>query len=74
MPRLPRLNSKQMIKALKKAGFYVDHQTGSHVIMYKDDQSSLVSVPYHNKDLKLGTIKNILNQAKLTVEELIKNL
>jgi predicted RNA binding protein YcfA (HicA-like mRNA interferase family) len=36
-PRLPALKPKQVIRALRNAGFFIDHQTGSHVIMYKDD-------------------------------------
>jgi len=55
-------------------GFFVDHQTGSHVIMYKDDHSPPVSVPYHNRDLKLGTLDKILKRANISVEELQKNL
>ena len=74
MPRLPRLAPKQVINALKKVGFFVDHQTGSHVILYKDDQSSPVSIPYHNRDLKLGTLKNILRQAEMDAQDLIQFL
>ncbi|MEE8131560.1 MAG: type II toxin-antitoxin system HicA family toxin [Candidatus Paceibacterota bacterium] len=74
MPKLPRVKPSKVIKALKRAGFYINHTTGSHYILYKDDKSSPVSIPYHNKDLKLGTLKKILKQAKISVEELIKNL
>jgi len=74
MPKLPRVKPKQVIKALKRAGFYVDHITGSHYILYKDDSSPPISIPYHNKDLKLGTLKNILKQAKLSVKEFIELL
>jgi len=42
--------------------------------LYKDDKSPPVSVPRHNKDLKLGTLRNILRQAKLSVKEFIKYL
>ena len=42
--------------------------------MYKDDHSPPVSVPFHTRDLKLGTLKNILNQANMTVDELISYL
>lgn len=74
MPKLPRVKPIKVIKALKRANFYIDHVTGSHYILYKDDKSPPVSVPMHNKDLKIGTLRNILNQAKLSVEELIKYL
>ena len=35
MPRLPRISSKQAIKALERLGFEQTRQTGSHVIMKK---------------------------------------
>lgn len=71
MPRLPRVKPKKAIKALKKAGLEISHISGSHYIFYKDDNSPPVSVPFHNKDLKLGTLSNILKQAKLSVQEFI---
>lgn len=73
-PKLPALKPKQVIRALSKAGFFVDHQTGSHVIMYKDDYSLPVSIPYHNRDLKKGTLRNILRQAELTEAAFIRCL
>ena len=74
MPKLPRVNAKQIIKALKKAGFFIDHQTGGHVILYKDANYPPVTVPFHNKDLKVGTISSILKQAEISVKEFIELL
>jgi predicted RNA binding protein YcfA (HicA-like mRNA interferase family) len=36
MPKLPRISSKEAIKALKRLGFEKTRQTGSHVIMKKN--------------------------------------
>lgn len=75
MPKLPRAKPIKIIKALQRAGFYIDHIAGSHYILYKDDKSqSPVSIPRHNKDLKLGTLKNILKQAQISVKDLMKCL
>ena len=74
MPKLPRVKSKKVIKALKKYGLKLDHTTGSHYIFYRDDNSPPVSVPFHNKDLKLGTLSNILKQAELSVQKFINLL
>ncbi|MFC1612989.1 type II toxin-antitoxin system HicA family toxin [Patescibacteria group bacterium] len=74
MPKLPSVKPAQMIKALKRAGFYVDHISGSHYILYKDDQSPPIVVPFHKKDLKIGTLSGILKQAKISVQEFIKLL
>ena len=65
--KLPVLKPKQAIKALERGGFYVHHTTGSHYILKKDNLR--VTVPYHNKDLKPGTLRSIIEQAGLTVEE-----
>lgn len=70
MTKLPRdLKPKKVIKALEKAGFTIDHVTGSHYIMLKDNVRT--SVPYH-KTLKTGTLRAILNQADLTIEDFNK--
>ncbi len=74
MPKVPRIKPKKVIKALKKAGYYVDHQTGSHAILYKSNRANLVTVPMHNKDLKVGTMSSIIKQAGLTVQEFINHL
>jgi predicted RNA binding protein YcfA (HicA-like mRNA interferase family) len=74
MPRLPRIKPTKLLKALKRAGFFIDHVSGSHFILYKNDKTMPISVPKHNKDLKLGTLRNILRQAKISVEELIDYL
>lgn len=70
MPKLPRIKPAKLIKILQKAGFYVDHTSGSHYILYKDDKLNAVSIPYHKKDLKLGTLKGILKQADISVKKL----
>ncbi len=53
MPKFPVLRSKYLIKALLKVGYYIERQTGSHVIMYKNDISLPITIPSHNKDLKI---------------------
>ena len=71
MPRLPRIKPKQLIKALKKAGFVLDHTTGSHYFFTSNKIAHPITVPFHNNDLKLGTLSAILKQAKISVQELI---
>ena len=75
MPPLPVAKSKEVIRALKRADFYIDHQTGSHAQLLHPSHPSLrVTVPIGNKDIKRGTLKNILRQANMTVEQLIELL
>ncbi|MBI5117626.1 type II toxin-antitoxin system HicA family toxin [Candidatus Poribacteria bacterium] len=71
-PKLPALTSRQVIAALKKAGFYVHHQKGSHVTLkHIPDPVKRVTVPYHNRDLNRKTLATILDQAGLTDEEFV---
>jgi len=62
-----------MIRRLEDLGFKQVRQRGSHVVLKKkiiDDEIGCV-VPLH-KELALGTLRGILKQAKLTVEEFME--
>ena len=67
--KLPMLRPRRVIRALERNGFSVHHVSGSHYILKKDGLR--VTVPYHNKDLKPGTLRSIIGQAGLTVEEFL---
>jgi len=69
MPRLPAVKPRVVIRALKRNGFVIDHVTGSHYILIRERLR--VTVPYHNRDLKRGTLASIITQAGLTVEEFV---
>ncbi len=70
-PKLPVISGEKLIKILVKKGFVVRRQTGSHIILQKE--RIVFSVPNH-KVLKKGTLKSILNQAEISIEELINSL
>ena len=75
MAKLPIVKPKRVIAALQRANFFIDHQTGSHArLIHQTQLHRRVTVPMHNKDLKKGTLKSILRQAELSVEEFIKFL
>ena len=63
-----------MIAALRKAGFTVDHHTGGHAILYKPNHPNPVTVPVHPGDLKQGTLRRIIKDAGLTVEQFLEFL
>lgn len=67
--KLPVLKPKKVIKALERSGFRLHHTTGSHYILKKGKLR--ITVAYHNKDLKPGTLAAIIKQAGLTVEEFL---
>ncbi|MBE9226442.1 type II toxin-antitoxin system HicA family toxin [Phormidium sp. LEGE 05292] len=75
MPKLPRISSREAIRALERLGFEQVRQTGSHIVMKKATQEGTIGcvVPLH-QELKVGTLSGILKQAQVTVEEFIENL
>lgn len=73
MKQLPRISGQECIKALIKAGFYFKRQHGSHIILRKDNPFGQLIVPNH-KELDKGTLRAIIRQADLSVEEFIKFL
>lgn len=73
--RLPSVKPKEVIRALRRAGFFVHHITGSHYFLKHPGRPDLrVSVAYHGKDLKRRTLESVIEQAGLTVEKFIKLL
>lgn len=71
---LPALKPKEVVTALEKAGFLVKRQTGSHAILYKSSIRRPLSIPMHPGDLPKGTLRAIIRQANLTVEEFLRLL
>jgi predicted RNA binding protein YcfA (HicA-like mRNA interferase family) len=74
MPRLPVCTPAEVIRALNRAGFFTDHSTGSHRYFRHPSRPGIVTVPFHRKDLKRGTLKSILDQAGFSTDEFIKLL
>jgi predicted RNA binding protein YcfA (HicA-like mRNA interferase family) len=62
-------SGREVIKALRRIGFVVDHQRGSHVFLHNLEKNISVVVPDH-KELKKGTLHSILKKAGITVEQL----
>jgi predicted RNA binding protein YcfA (HicA-like mRNA interferase family) len=74
-PRLPALKPKDVLRALQKAGFFVQHATGSHRYLKHPDKPQLrVTVPYHNRDLKRGTLHSIIKQSGIPLDEFLSLL
>ena len=68
--RLPSLTPRQVLRALECTGFFVHHVSGSHYILKHLARPHLrVTLPWHGRDLKRGTLASILDQAGLSVED-----
>ena len=69
MAKLPIVSGIEVIKALAKIGYEVDHQTGSHMILrQREPPHRRITVPRHREVAK-GTLRAIIREAGLTVEE-----
>jgi len=72
MTRLPRVTGKEVMGALMRKGFSLLYVRGSHHYLQPPEGGLLVTVPIHpGRTLKPKTLKTILKQAGLTVEELL---
>ena len=57
-----------VVKKLKKAGWIIARQKGSHIMMTKSDYPYTLSIPQH-KELGIGILSKLIKQANLTVNE-----
>ncbi|MBI5955662.1 MAG: type II toxin-antitoxin system HicA family toxin [Chloroflexi bacterium] len=73
MSKLPRISGRECAKALGKVGIYLKRQEGSHMILRRDDPFAQVVVPDH-RELDRGTLRAIIKQAGLGVDEFVKIL
>ena len=69
MSKLPAISGRKLCDALRKTGYLVDHQTGSHIILRQETPPyRRLTIPDH-KEIAKGTLMSILRQAGLTREE-----
>lgn len=73
MVKLPRISGMKAVKAFNKSGWSVVRQTGSHIIMIKNEYKVILSVPRH-KELDRGTLRKLIKSAGLTVEDFVRLL
>jgi len=72
MARMPQLSGPEVVRRLERLGFVQDHCKGSHVVMVNSTTNRMTVVPVHgSKPLKKGTLKAILRQAGVTLEQLL---
>lgn len=70
MSKLPVVSGRECVAALLKLDFYEDRQRVSHIILLREEHAARVVVPDH-KELKRGTLRAIIRQAGLTVDEFV---
>ncbi len=70
MSRLPVISGRECVKALERAGYYIRRIKSSHIIMRVDSPFIQIVVPDH-KTLDRGTLRGIINQSGMSVDEFI---
>jgi predicted RNA binding protein YcfA (HicA-like mRNA interferase family) len=72
---LPAVSGKQLVRALQRAGFVVLRQKGSHVAMERRSNQNYwrTVVPMH-REIRPGTLSDILNQTGVSKEDLAELL
>ena len=72
--KLPVLSGRNLIKAFVKLGYVQDNRRGSHIVLrHQDPPHRRLTIPDHQEIAK-GTLKNIIREAGLTLEELLEIL
>jgi predicted RNA binding protein YcfA (HicA-like mRNA interferase family) len=64
------VSGRELVDVLLRVGFVVNRQRGSHIILRRDSPYARVVVPDH-QHVRPGTLRQILNEAGMTVEQLL---
>jgi predicted RNA binding protein YcfA (HicA-like mRNA interferase family) len=71
--RLPVISGRDFVRAMAKLGFVLDRQKGSHLILYRLDPPTTISVPDH-RELDRGTLRSLLRQVGVSPDEISRLL
>ncbi|MGYP001566743723 len=71
MSKIPQILGKDLSKILLKCGFVSRKTKGSHLVFVHPDGKRTV-IPIHNKPIAKGTLRAILKQSGLSVDDLLK--
>ena len=75
MTRVPSLDFRAVIKALRRDGWVVVRQKGSHIRIQKttSEKTFKITIPAHNP-IKRSTLSHILKQANLSLDQFLNLL
>ena len=74
MTKLPVVSGRETVRALGQKGYGIDHQTGSHIILrHGAPPYRRLTIPNH-KEIARGTLRAIIREAGLTIEQFIELL
>ncbi|GAJ23177.1 unnamed protein product [marine sediment metagenome] len=62
-------SGREVVKALHRIGFVVDHQRGSHIFLHNLEKNISIVVPNHG-EIKKGTLNSILKKTNISIKDL----
>ena len=72
MSRLGSYRGEEVVKAFQRAGWRIARVRSSHVILEKEGHMATLSVPVHKgKNVKRGTLRDLIKDPELSIEEFI---
>jgi predicted RNA binding protein YcfA (HicA-like mRNA interferase family) len=73
MAKLGNISGKEAAKAFQKAGWEAIGQVGSHLVLSKPNIRVNLSIPQH-KELSIGTLRALIRNAGMSVDEFLNLL
>lgn len=75
MKKLPAVTARDVVRALRKAGFYEDRQKGSHLILvHPETKRRTVVLMHQGRTIKKPLLIAIINDAGLSVADFLELL
>ena len=75
MAKLPSVPGRAVARVAESIGFVFDRQRGSHAVYWRDSDRRRIVIPMHgSKNLKPGTLRGIIADMGLTVDEFVVRL
>ena len=66
--KVRNIKSREVVRILVRFGFEIKRQSGTHVILRKNEK--VVVVPVHKETMPIGTLKSIEKQSGVNFREL----
>jgi predicted RNA binding protein YcfA (HicA-like mRNA interferase family) len=71
--RLGSYKGDEVVKAFQRAGWRISRQRSSHIILEKEGHEATLSIPVHKgKNVKRGTLRDLIRDARMTVDEFLE--
>ncbi len=68
-PKVPTATAKDLVRVAERLGFVFRRQSGSHAIYVRENDQARVVIPMHKGELKRKTLRAIIQDLKISVEE-----